>query len=82
MITAAELRERWIGNLPFSIRASLCTTLSHVLTTANDGKYHATIDHNLLVDADKSDFDIIEKQFKARGYNVKRTGVLSVEISW
>lgn len=82
MITAAELRERWVGDIPSSTIASLCTTLSHVLTMANDGKYHATVDHHVVVDADKSDFDIIEKQFKARGYNVKRTGILRVEISW
>lgn len=82
MISAADLREKGSEHISHSTRGLLYVTIAAVLAAADKGEYSTEIDLLNTHEAEKSDFDAVEKMFKARGYNVKRTGTHSMEISW
>lgn len=78
MITAAELRANGKDYFPVSAVAMMNEILMELVQLE---AYKTTIHFNTL-DHCKEDINIVERQFKNRGYNVKRIGEYSMEISW
>lgn len=70
------------AGMEFPVMDEPFTVLEHSIAVADKGEYSTEIDLLNTHEAEKSDFDAVEKMFKARGYNVKHTGTHSMKISW